>query len=53
MQAILDLSRYAAAVARTRAVLGDHAFDAAWMEGQQMLLDQAIADALEGVRAAR
>ena len=44
----VDQAWYEAAVAHTRAILGETVFMAAWAEGQAMTLDQAIAWALDG-----
>jgi predicted ATPase/class 3 adenylate cyclase len=44
-----ERAAYEAAVATTRARLGDEAFAAAWAEGRALPLRQAIADALEVV----
>jgi len=39
---------YARTIDSTRAMLGEHAFAAAWAAGRAMTLEQAIADALDG-----
>jgi predicted ATPase/DNA-binding SARP family transcriptional activator len=43
-----DREAYCRAVSRAREVLGAEAFAAAWTEGREMPLDEAIADALRG-----
>ncbi|HSH77284.1 MAG TPA: tetratricopeptide repeat protein, partial [Herpetosiphonaceae bacterium] len=42
-----ERTRYEAAVARARAMLGDQALEAVWAEGRAMTLEQAVAYALE------
>jgi len=39
---------YARTIDSTRAMLGEHAFAAAWAAGRAMTLEQAIANALDG-----
>jgi tetratricopeptide (TPR) repeat protein len=45
---VADPAEYERTVAESRAVLGEEAFAAAWVEGRGMSLDDAIAFALEG-----